>query len=154
MSKNNSRFIKYFLILIEFIVFFSIGSITGLWGLTIMVEIDLSEIPREIIKNYSLIALTLFGFTLIGGIFEKGKNAEKQLPVVRNLFIISLGFLFSAMTFLLSSTLYGVENLTSFYRVICENSLILGVYIFTASILLMTYVLIRHLIVIAFDSKS
>lgn len=54
---------------------------------------------------YGEIALTLFGFTLIGGIFEKNKNREK---IELNLFDTSLSFLAVAMAFFFMYSLSGV----------------------------------------------
>ncbi len=47
-------------------------------------------------KDYAQISLTLFGFTLIGGIFEDVKKGSK---IVKRLFVLSLIFLFSAISF-------------------------------------------------------
>lgn len=48
--------------------------------------------------NYAQISLTLFGFTLIGGIFELNKEKPK---IVKQMFILSLWFLASAISFLI-----------------------------------------------------
>ena len=46
--------------------------------------------------NYAQISLTLFGFTLIGGIFESNKEKPE---IVKQMFILSLWFLASAISF-------------------------------------------------------
>lgn len=46
--------------------------------------------------NYALISLTLFGFTLIGAIFE---DKNKKKPIVKKLFEHSIVFLSSAIAF-------------------------------------------------------
>ena len=48
-------------------------------------------------KDYGMIALTVFGFTLIGGIFEKRKGRSK---IENELFDSSLSFLITAIAFL------------------------------------------------------
>lgn len=46
--------------------------------------------------DYAQISLTLFGFTLIGGIFESSKEKPE---IVKQMFTLSLGFLASAISF-------------------------------------------------------
>ena len=46
-------------------------------------------------KEYGMVALTIFGFTLIGGIFERGKKPD----IVKRLFNSSLSFLTTAIAF-------------------------------------------------------
>lgn len=46
--------------------------------------------------TYGQITLTLFGFTMISAIFEKGKNKSKEL---KNLFYLSILFLLSSISF-------------------------------------------------------
>jgi hypothetical protein len=50
----------------------------------------------KVILDYAKTSLTLFGFLLIGGIFEKDKQKEK---IFKNLFYLSLMFLSSAIGF-------------------------------------------------------
>lgn len=47
-------------------------------------------------KEYGMVALTIFGFTLIGGIFERGKNKPE---IVTHLFDSSISFLTTAIAF-------------------------------------------------------
>ena len=58
------------------------------------------ETGAMIIKDYSMVCLTLFGFTLIGGIFnvrqkDKGRKWDRIELTKRTLLVISLMFLLS-----------------------------------------------------------
>jgi hypothetical protein len=52
--------------------------------------------------NYAQISLTIFGFTLIGGIFERKKNKPR---IMKNLFYLSLIFLSSSIGFIFLHTI-------------------------------------------------
>jgi len=59
----------------------------------------------SMLKEYGTVALTLFGFTLIGGIFE---NKKKHPKIVKKLFDSSLSFLITAICFFFMYSLSSV----------------------------------------------
>lgn len=131
----------------ENLIPFGIGCITGFmiifWGILIRTEIMMSETPNIVVREYGKLALTLFGFTLIGGIFERGRK-ENKLSVERYMFMISLVFLLSATSFLLSSTLYGKEITPELYVDICNIGCGIGIVAFIIATISLMVVLIRH----------
>ena len=75
------------------------GGVSVLWLTGIFIQFIHSIIRQDysMFYEYGQIALTVFGFTLIGGIFE---NKKKQpLRIVKNLFDSSLSFLITAISF-------------------------------------------------------
>ncbi len=81
------------------------------------------------ILEYLTITLTLFGFTLVGGIFEK-KDPGKLPPIAKSLFKDSLIFLSSGASFLLAySTSFLLSELftnISFSKNIFQFAYIVG----------------------------
>jgi len=74
------------------------GGISVLWLFGIFIQFIQSAIHQDysMFLEYGHIALTVFGFTLIGGIFE---NRKKQPLIVKKLFDSSLSFLITAIAF-------------------------------------------------------
>lgn len=74
------------------------GAISVLWLFGILIQFIQSAIHQEysMFKEYGHIALTVFGFTLVGGIFETRK---KHSQIVKKLFDSSLSFLTTAIAF-------------------------------------------------------
>lgn len=72
---------------------------------------------------YGQIALTLFGFTLIGGIFEKSR---KHQEIVKKLFDSSLSFLTTAISFYFMYSLSSVFTIESSDMNIIQTVLIVG----------------------------
>ena len=74
------------------------GAISVLWLFGILIQFIQSAMHQEysMFKEYGHIALTIFGFTLVGGIFETRK---KHSQIVRKLFDSSLSFLTTAIAF-------------------------------------------------------
>jgi len=66
-------------------------------------------------KEYGMVALTVFGFTLVGGIFEKGKNKPE---IVTQLFDSSLSFLMTAMAFYF---MYSISSVLSDKTVVMDD---------------------------------
>ena len=128
---------------IDFLLGIIIGFLLIVWGIFISAEIAMSDTPNIIIRGYGNLALTLFGFTLIGGIFEK-RNKEDKSTVKRQMFLISLIFLLSAMSFILSSTLYGTEGTLEMYLVVCDVACSIGISSFIFGVLYLMVVLIKH----------
>jgi len=89
----------------DFFLGFSLGLLImlciGFWVFfTALSVIDFA--PKDLpILEYITIALTLFGFTLVGGIFEK-KDLKDLPPIAKSLFRDSLIFLSSGASFLLA----------------------------------------------------
>jgi hypothetical protein len=84
------------------------GGISLLWLGGIMIQF-LNAIKNHdfsMFYEYGTIALTVFSFTLIGGIFEKNKS---QSRIVKQLFDSSLSFLITAISF------YFMYSLSSFF---------------------------------------
>jgi len=74
------------------------GGIAVLWlfGLFMQFLYSAKTNDYSMFKEYGMVALTVFGFTLVGGIFEKGKNKPE---IVTQLFDSSLSFLTTAIAF-------------------------------------------------------
>jgi hypothetical protein len=89
----------------EFFLGFSLGIIIalcmGFWLFFTTFNVVINA-PKDVpILDYITIALTLFGFTLVGGIFEK-KNLHELPKIAKSLFKDSLIFLSSGTSFLLA----------------------------------------------------
>lgn len=114
--------------LIQRLFSFLTGTIFILW----LFGIALQFLDAIINKDYSMfliygeIALTLFGFTLIGGIFEKNKNHEE---IEIKLFDSSLSFLIVAIAFFFMYSLSSVftKEIISF-SIIPTTELIVGAF--------------------------
>lgn len=90
-----------------------------------------SDISLSYVKEFSNISLTLFGFTLIGGIFsQKGRNLNKDKKAEKRLEITKGGLLFSSILFLFSFILLNLFSLIV-YPTIIEQYEFLIVYVFT-----------------------
>jgi len=74
------------------------GGIAVLWLFGLFMQFIFSAKTNDysMFKEYGMVALTVFGFTLIGGIFEKSKNKPE---IVMQLFDSSLSFLTTAIAF-------------------------------------------------------
>jgi hypothetical protein len=114
-EKHKEKFQKSITFILGF--FLSIGLI--LWMITIFLQV--AKTNFDAINSYEQISLTLFGFTLIGGIFEAKKPEE--IKFYGNLFGISLGFLASFILFLVS------DNLKLIYSISNEGLVLLGLII-------------------------
>ena len=100
---------KFFWKAVSFLIGMIVGVSVLIWIFLILLGMsDVSKIDT-ILKDYVMIALTLFGFTLIGGIFEK-KHEKKLYPVTTELFRSSMIFLFSTVCFLLASSSFNAQN--------------------------------------------
>ena len=71
-------------------------AIIWIGGMLIDMVQNISTKNYSFFINYAQISLTIFGFTLIGGIFESSKEKPE---IVKQMFILSLGFLASAISF-------------------------------------------------------
>ena len=65
-------------------------------GMLIDMVNNISTKNYSFFVNYAQISITLFGFTLIGGIFEYNKEKSE---IVKQMFMLSLLFLASAISF-------------------------------------------------------
>lgn len=90
------KFDKWSLIQFFFQIFFGGIAVLWLFGLTIQLIVSLTTGDYSIFKEYGRVALTVFGFTLIGGIFEKKKRYS---VIEKQLFDSSLSFLLTSISF-------------------------------------------------------
>ena len=72
-----------------------------LWWFLILFQINKN--PAEMIKFYANLSLTLFGFTLIGTIFDK----REHNPVITQMLLASVYFLIASVIFLFTFALIG-----------------------------------------------
>jgi hypothetical protein len=74
------------------------GGIVVLWLFGLFMQFISSAKTNDysMFKEYGMVALTVFGFTLIGGIFEKSRNKPE---IVMQLFDSSLSFLTTSIAF-------------------------------------------------------
>ena len=103
------------------------------------------ESVNIVIKDYIQFALTLFGFTLIGGIFERRSNGFKS-KTVHHIFLISLAFLFSTMSFLLSIVFYSLMDKASWYELSYKILFGMGAFSFAIGIIFLMFILVLHYI--------
>ncbi|MCJ7570850.1 MAG: hypothetical protein MUO82_03095 [Candidatus Thermoplasmatota archaeon] len=97
----------------------------------------------EILKEYALMALSLFGFTLLGGIFEK--RADEEQPIVRHLFRLSLLFLTSFVCFLMVYSIFPqFPQEFEGYKWVFGVVYFIAVSAFVAPIVGLMYFLIRY----------
>ena len=103
------------------------GAISVLWLFGILIQFIQSAMHQEysMFKEYGHIALTIFGFTLVGGIFETRK---KHSQIVRKLFDSSLSFLTTAIAFYFMYSLSSVltKEMTSMGEI--QTGLIVGAF--------------------------
>lgn len=103
------------------------GAISVLWLFGILIQFIQSAMHQEysMFKEYGHIALTVFGFTLVGGIFETRK---KHSQIVRKLFDSSLSFLTTAIAFYFMYSLSSVlaKEMTSMDEI--QIGLIVGAF--------------------------
>jgi len=103
------------------------GGISMLWLCGILIQFinSLKNQEYSMFYEYGTIALTVFGFTLIGGIFEKNKSQSK---IVKQLFDSSLSFLITAISFyfMYSLSSFFTNNLMSSGEI--QNILIIGTF--------------------------
>jgi len=85
----------------KYIIWFFIQLIAIFWITGMLFELmkTLSKSDYSFFINYAQISLTLFGFTLIGAIFQRKKEYPK---IIKKMFIVSILFLASAISFLFS----------------------------------------------------
>jgi hypothetical protein len=93
------------------------GAVFALWLFGISIQVIQSFVHQEysMFKDYGEIALTVFGFTLIGGIFE---NKKEHPMIVKKLFDSSLSFLITATSFFF---LYSISSVYTKDMVPMEN---------------------------------
>src|SRR3989344_2144728 len=70
-----------------------------LWSLGFLVELFSSERPSMLL-TWGQISLTMFGFCLIGSIFEKSKK-DNRSPIIQQMLYASIAFLISGLSMLL-----------------------------------------------------
>jgi uncharacterized membrane protein (DUF485 family) len=101
------------------------------------------------IKDYGTIALTLFGITFIGGIFELHKSVKSKTDrIVKNskllIFIISIIFLISFIClFMLYALIYPYLN-TNLPEYVLGLLLFFGIASFILSIVILLFILIMY----------
>jgi len=119
----------------EFILGFLLGFFIGLflifWSISMIFNIVINSPVNLPILDYITISLTLFGFTLIGGIFEK-KKPDEVIPIIKSLFRDSLIFLGSGVSFLLAFSL--VPFIKTDLKIIFQIAYILGTIFFAIAI--------------------
>jgi hypothetical protein len=107
--------------------------ISGLWllGLLFQFARALQYNDYEPLLTYGQISLTLFGITLIGGIFETGK----KLDIEKKLFDSSLSFLITSISLFFAYGLSGVmpDSKATFDTISLET---LAVIIFTIALII------------------
>jgi len=125
-----------------------IPSIAIIWatGLILNMIKDVNAQNYSYFINYAQISLTLFGFTLIGGIFERKKDKPK---IVKELFKLSLAFLFSAISFLfMYSSMYikweGI-NMQIISYIFLSIFIVVGIFSFVYGLLYLFTVLFNYL---------
>jgi hypothetical protein len=93
--------------IIQILVPIIFGAVSSLWLFGIFIQFIQSALHQDysMFKEYGTIALTVFGFTLIGGIFENKKERPK---IVKKLFDSSLSFLITAICFFFMYSLSSV----------------------------------------------
>jgi hypothetical protein len=101
------------------------------------------------IKDYGMVALTFFGITFIGGIFDLHKKVKSKTgKIVKNsqLFIFSISILFLVSficLFMLYSLIYPYLN-TNLPEYILGWLLFSGIALFIMSIILLLFILIMY----------
>jgi len=93
--------------IIQIIMIPLFGAVSVLWLFGILIQLIQSFVRQDysMFKDYGEIALTVFGFTLIGGIFE---NKKDHPIIVKKLFDSSLSFLITAISFFFMYSLSSV----------------------------------------------
>jgi len=135
------RFKKWSLIQKALPSLFSVVSTLWLFGIFFQFVNSLIEKDYSMFNVYGQIALTLFGFTLIGGIFEKSR---KQQEIMKKLFDSSLSFLTTAISFYFMYSLSSVFTIESSDMNIIQTVLIVGS--FSIAILIGFYGIINGLL--------
>ncbi len=132
------KVIKYFLIKTL------LPTLIMVWSLFLFFQLITALINKDfqIYFNYAQVALTLFGFTLVGTFFE-GKNlknktiSDKEKKMMRQLVSINLDFLLTAICFLV---IYSTSDIMyiKFDSVFTSNiiAIIFGILIFIGIVVL------------------
>ena len=119
----------------DFIIAFSLGLVIGLciiiWTIFTVFRIIINTPETLPILDFLTISLTLFGFTLVGGIFEK-KRLEESPPIVKSLFRDSLIFLSSGTSFLLAYSL--IPFINTDFKIVFQLAYIFGTLFFAIAI--------------------
>jgi hypothetical protein len=117
---------------------FIVGYSMAIWTfITIFKSLLLTPETLPIL-DYLTIALTLFGFTLIGGIFEK--KPDKSPHIVKSLFRDSLIFLSAGMSFFLAFSL--IPFMKTAFDFLFYTAYIVGAISFSIAICSLFYDLI------------
>ena len=110
-----------------------------IWGISMMAQLTRSQDIGGVMKFYSQVALTLFGFTLIGGIFEEKFEEE----IIFNLFKNSLIFLLAGVSFLLSFTLFD-NALPAGREIVYTVPFYFGTWVFVSAIIMLMVNLLKY----------
>ncbi|MBU1855118.1 MAG: hypothetical protein KKF89_05335, partial [Nanoarchaeota archaeon] len=96
-----------------------------LWVFGIIIQFINSALDQDysMFYEYGQIALSVFGFTLIGGIFE---NKKTQSRIVKKLFDSSLSFLITAISFFFLYSMSSVLIKPSTSMDLFQSTLIIG----------------------------
>jgi hypothetical protein len=116
----------------------------ALLGLMIFSLPAISKDNFEFIYFFIGTAITLSGFTMLSGIFEKTETD----PIVKRLFLLSIIFLFSAFSCILCIGLYSGSKYQQTQPPILNNITVgtyfLGIFLFFTGFAFLIFVLIQH----------
>jgi hypothetical protein len=141
--------IIYFVaITITYVLF--IGMVVQIKGLLDEASQDINKLSNlsEVIRNYASIALTLFGITFIGGIFELYKFRTQDIKeyftkrAMIMIFSLSIVFLF---TFIDLSILYSFIYPRPIHEDVIVYSMLIGIILFVLGIITLLIILIIYL---------
>ena len=130
-----------------FFISLGVGIVSGFWFTSTAIQLLTTNDPVLFLKEYIQYAFTLFGITLIGGIFETTKNHNNNnSKIIGRLFQVSLIFLFSAMCFLAANTIFYDTEIIYPSALIVKILVILGGLLVVAGVIYLMYLLIWHYI--------
>jgi|GEM_PF-4126473 len=105
-AEKKKDFIDWILVIISIIF----PVLASFWALGIIVEIIKSGGNPSMLLTWGQVSLTIFGFCLIGGIFEKNKTSHT--PIMKHLFYLSMIFLAAGIGFFTVYSMLFLPNLS------------------------------------------
>jgi hypothetical protein len=130
------------------LIFYCTPILAIVWACGMLSQLVLSD-NLDILISWAEISFTIFGFCLVGGIFEK--NRKGVTKITKDLFQLSIIFFFSGIAFLMLNSIFYIPTIENpFTKTIIDWTItimfISSIWGFVYGIWIMFLRLFKHLI--------